>query len=151
MSTTDMTPTDFLNQGSGSGHPGVKFPEIGAEVKGTIVAEPKVVKTPNLSDGALEPKLVLEVLTEVETYVSDGNKGTTTVKDEIVAVWINKGWMSGALRDAVQKAGANGVFEGGRVHIRYSGDGEKKPGRTPAKLYEASYKAPPAGVPFADL
>lgn len=149
--TMNMTPTDFLNQGSGSSHPGVKFPEIGAEVKGTIVSDPKVVTTPNLNTGEPEPKLVLEVQTEVDTFVSDGNGGTTTVKDEVVAVWVNKGWQSGAVRDAVQKAGASAILNGGRIHIRYSGDGERKPGRHAPKLYEASYKAPTGGVGLDDL
>lgn len=149
--TTPMSPTDFLNQGSGSSYPGVKFPEIGAEVKGTIVADPRVVTTPNLNTGEPEPKLVLEVHTEVDTSVSDGNGGTRTANDEIVAVWVNKGWQSGAVRDAVQKAGATAVLNGGRIHIRYTADGEKKPGRHAPKLYEASYKPPAGGVNLDDL
>jgi hypothetical protein len=146
--------SDFLNQGSGSGYPGVKFNQVGDEVKGTIISDPRIVETPSLKDGAPEPKLVLEVHTEVDSVVSDGEGGDKTVTDEDVALWVRKGWMSGAVRDAVQKAGASNIEQGGRIHVKLVE--LRKPtkvGFNPTKIFEAVYKAPdkPSGVSLDDL
>lgn len=136
MSTEAM---EFLNTNSGgSGNPAVKFPTIGSSIKGVIVGTPRVVTTPSLDTGEPEKKLVIELC--------DDN-------GELWALWVKAGWMATAVRDAVTKAGATGLLEGGTLVVKYSADGEqKKAGLNPPKIYEAAYKPPaPTGVNVDDL
>lgn len=143
---------DFLNQGSGSSYPSVSFPEIGAEVKGRIVSEPRIVPTTPYGGGEPEDKLVVEIETTVDTNTPDGNGGYNTVKGETVALWVRKGWMLGAVREAVREAGRTTLDEGGTLHVRYTEDGERKPGKNPPKLFKAKYTPPAAGgVDLDDL
>lgn len=120
---------DFLNTSSGgSGYTSVTFPNIGDSVKGVIVGIPRVVETPNLNTGAPEKKLVIDL------QCDDG---------EMRTLWVRAGWMAGALKDAVAKAGVANIGEGGTLVMKYSANGEQtKPGFTPPKLYEAAYKPP---------
>lgn len=154
--TTDMSPSEFLAGGSGSGYPGVKWMKVGDEVRGTIISEPRVVTSPSLKDGSPEAKLVLEVRTEIDTRIGDrdADEGFRIVNDEDVAVWVRKGWMSGAVRDAVQESGASSIEEGGRISLKLVE--LRKPtqvGYSPTQIFEAKYKAPvkPAGVPLDEL
>lgn len=142
---------DFLNQGSGSSYPSVSFPDRGCEVKGRIVSVPRVVTSTNLNTGQPEDKLVVEIETEVDTHVGDGAGGYRTVNGEIVALWVRRGWMLGAVRDAVQEAKASSLDEGGVLHVRYTDDGERKPGKNPPKLYKAKYTPPAGGVNLDDF
>lgn len=142
---------DFLNQGSGSSYPSVSFPDPGAEVKGRIVSVPRIVSTPGFNGGEVEDKLVVEIETEVDTFTPDGDGGYRKVNGEIVALWVRKGWMLGAVRDAVSEAKASSIDEGGTLHVRYTGDGERKPGKNPPKLYKAKYTPPAGGVSLDDM
>jgi hypothetical protein len=154
MSTdTNLDPNDFLNSGSGSGYPGVKFPEIGAEVKGKLVSTPRVVPVTNDDDGTTENVLIIELDPGVDTWTGTKAKGYTTINGEPVALWVRrKGWMVGAIRDAVSEAGATGLAEGGELHVRYTGDGQaSKSTWTPPKLYKAKYTPPAQNVSLDDF
>ena len=155
--STPMSTSDFLAGGSGSGLPGVKWMRVGDEVRGTIITEPRVVETPSLKPGGgLEPKLVVEVRTEVDTRISDrdNEEGFRIVNGEDVAVWVRKGWMAGAVRDAVRAAGATSVEEGGKLSLKLIELRKPTtPGYSPTQIFEAKYKAPekPAGVDIDDF
>lgn len=148
---TNLDPNDFLNQGSGSGFPGVKFPEIGAEVKGKLVSKPRVVPVTN--DGETENVLIVEIHTTVDAYTGTKQAGYTKINDETVSLWVRrKGWLLGAIRDAVSEAGASGLEEGGELHVRYTADGQaSKATWTPPKLYKAKYTPPAGGVNLDDF
>jgi hypothetical protein len=55
--------------------------------------------------------------------------------------------MLSAIGAAVRAAGATSVDVGGTLAVAYTGESEAQPGRSPAKLYTAQYKAPNATVP----
>jgi hypothetical protein len=130
----------------------VKFPEIGAEVKGRIISKPRVVPVTD-DDGLTENVLIIEIHTDVDTWTGTKAKGYTTVKDEPVALWVRKkGWLLGAIRDAVSEAGAGGLEERAELHVRYTSDGQaSKSTWTPPKLYKAKYTPPAGGVSLDDL
>jgi hypothetical protein len=147
----------FLNSGSTSGLPGVKWMKVGDEVRGTIISEPRVVETQSLkAGGGMEAKLVLEVRTEVDTRITDSTNddGFRIVNGEDVAVWVRKGWMAGAVRDAVRAAEATSIEEGGKLSLKLVELRKPTtPGYSPTQIFEAKYKAPekPAGVSLDDL
>lgn len=119
---------DFLNQNSGgSGYQSVAFPNVGDSIKGVIVGIPRIVELRN-DDGELEKKLLIDL--------SDD-------QGEMWTLWVKRGWMAGALKDACVKAGVSNIAEGGTLAMKYTGDGEKKKaGWSAPKLYEAAYKPP---------
>jgi len=57
--------------------------------------------------------------------------------------------MQKAIADAVRQVGAPGLEVGGKLQVRYSGQGQAtRRGYDPPKLYTAKYKRPePAAVP----
>lgn len=148
----------FLDSASTSGLPGVKWMKVGDEVRGVIISEPRVVETKSLqAGGAMEAKLVLEVRTETDTRITDkeSDEGFRIVNGgEEVAVWVRKGWMAGAVRDAVRAAGATSVEEGGKLSLKLIELRKPTtPGYSPTQIFEAKYKAPekPAGVDIDDF
>lgn len=133
--------TDFLNQSSGSKYPSFKFTTVGDGVAGTIVEAPKMVTMPSLTPG--KPDDLFMVIS-----VQPNN---TVGEDAIVSVWVKKGYMAGAIADAVRAAGASELAEGGRIGIKFTAT---KPSKfpQPAKLFEAVYAAPvKSGLSLDDL
>jgi hypothetical protein len=128
--------SDFLKSSSGDLHPGFKFENVGDTIRGTICEEPRVVETPNLSDGKPEKKLVVAVQTDAgETW----------------SVWIRRGFMARAINDAIEAAGTTGLAEGGQIAVKYSEDRDTgKPSK--AKIFVAKYTPPaPSTVSVNDL
>lgn len=131
---------DLLN---GSGPPSFKFENIGDTVKGVITA----LATSQVTDFTSgEPK-----------HYNDGNPIMQIVitlrqaDDEEVRIFC-KPSAKVAIREAVQKAGADGLAEGGRLALQYSGnEPASKPGLNPKKLFTAEYQAPVASVSATDL
>lgn len=152
MSMDTRTVDDFLNESSGSSYPGVAFPQIGAEVKGLIVSEPRLVDVTN-DDGEVEQKMIVEIETIVDTWIGKKNN-YTQVNGEVVALWVKKGWMRSAIRDAVADSGAGRIQKGGTLHVKHTEEGvAKKSTFNPPKLFKAKYVAPVAntGVDLDDL
>lgn len=52
---------------------------------------------------------------------------------------------------AVRAAGASAVDVGGELAVAHTGLAKAKPGQSPAKLYQAEYRAPTASIPATDL
>lgn len=134
--------TDWLNKNSNSsGSAGVYFGTPGNVIKGKILEQPKAVET------QYGERLVIEIeCTGGDCLVgTEGSEGVAQV-GETYAIWVKGGAMARALREAIAAVGAAGLAEGGTVAIQYTGDGDKKPGKNPPKLYAAQYQAPVAAV-----
>lgn len=137
--------SDWLtNNSGGSGNPGVAFDDIGAKVKGTIAAEPRQVDT------QYGERLVIELIAADGCTATAGeNRAPITAGDEIT-LWVKPGAMARAIKEAIDNADAKGLEEGATIAVQYTGDGEKKPGKNPPKLYKAAYERPKAAVPVGD-
>lgn len=127
---------DFLRNNSGSKYPAFKFANVGDTAKGTICEQPKVIERPNLNDGQLEKQLIVNITQD------DG---------ETVTIWVRAGLMAAAIQQAVTEAGAEGLQEGGRLAVQFSGTRPSKFPQ-PAKEFTAQYAAPaPSSVAVGDL
>ena len=123
-----------------SGAASAKFEAIGATVTGTVVdfdmrdqTDFTTGKPLTWDDGNPRKQLVVTLQTEEQTEPDDDGKRRLFIK----------GQMQGAVRDAVQKAGANGLAKGGTLTVQYYADGEQaKRGFNPPKLYRAKYAEP---------
>ena len=126
---TDVT--DFLDQNTGDFNPGFKFTDPGDTCKGTVAGTPRVVDNEDLN-GRPQRSLVLDVDTEDGTF----------------ALWLPSGkGITRAVAKAVKDAGATALIEGGKLAVKYTGDGEpSKPGFNPPKLFESRYEAPKDSV-----
>lgn len=131
---------DWLNTNGGGGDSqssgNISFAEVGDTVVGTIETAPRLVTT------QYGDRLVLELSAlDGTTAAADGNQVTA---GDVVTVWVKPGAMARAITNAVRTAGCSGLEIGGKLAIKHSALGEKKPGRNPAKLYDAKYEAPAA-------
>lgn len=135
--------TDWLaGNAGGSGHPSMKFKDVGDHVVGRIEGLPRVVTSTNL-DGDEEESLVIDLaVTKASGVVGMGaGQEADAGEQEYVTVWVKKGAMARALRDAVLAAGADGLEDGGTLALKHHELGEqKKAGWNRPKLYQAEYK-----------
>lgn len=116
----------FLEQSSGSKYPAFKWGEIGTVLSGTIIEQPKVITRPNLNDGKPEDNLVIAIRT------AEGHE---------FSLWARKGFLAQALADAVKEAGASGLAEGGKLHVKHTEN--RDTGRPqPARVFKAKYEPP---------
>lgn len=142
---------DWLRQNSGSSYPAVAFETVGAVIAGKIIETPRVVDSE--FDGKSTQSLVVAVEATEGTTIRSGKADSrvdTAVGDK-VSIWIKAGAMATAVQKALSAASATGLQEGGTLAVQYTGDGERKPGKNPPKLYAAQYKAPVASVSLAGL
>jgi hypothetical protein len=92
-------------------------------------------------DGKPRMQLVVTLLTEEREDEDD---------DGLRRVYI-KGQMTKAVAEAVRKAGAKGIREGGRLVVRYVDDiPPAKRGLSPTKKYVAKYESPTQEVQVPD-
>lgn len=127
---------EFLKANSGSKYPAFKFQNVGDTAAGTIIDEPKVVERPNLNDGKLEKQLIINLQPD------NGEPGT---------LWVRAGLMAAAIQEAVNDVDAEGLQEGGRLAVQFSGTRPSKFPQ-PAKEFRAQYQAPqPSTVAVGDL
>lgn len=142
-------PNSFLMSG---GTPSAKFAEFGDQVAGEIITA-EVVPQLDYDTGAPmqwddgSPRLQLKVV-----LATDERDPARVDDDGHRAVYI-KTAMKAAVRDAVRKAGAQGVEPGGWLRIEYIGDGTpSNPRLHPPKKFGAEYQGPkPAAVSVEDL
>jgi hypothetical protein len=136
-----MSADDFFAGGT----PSAKFDTVGVTVAGIItrVGEPMQQRdfttgAPKVwDDGRPMMQLPVDVRTDLRDPDIDGDDGTR-------ALYI-KGELQKAVREAVRKASAKGLREGGHLSVTYTGDGvAKQRGMNPPKLYSAVYAAPTA-------
>lgn len=134
---------DWLNNNSGgSGNPGVYFAKIGDKVVGRINGLPKKVDT------EFGERLVVELVAVAgSTGVGKGKRGAdgAIVEGDEVTLWIKPGAQAAAIRDAIAKANASGLSDGGVLAVQFSDTRDTgKP--EPVKLYAAQYQAPVPAV-----
>lgn len=116
-----------------------KFPSIGTSVAGTITAvhppEPqRDFQTQQEIPGKTQVRIELQ--TEQRDPEIEFDDGSRTL--------YVKGWMTGAIGDALRKAGKKEPEIGGTLTVTYTGDGApSRPGFSGPKQFTATY-APPA-------
>jgi hypothetical protein len=145
-----------LNKYSGSGDklPGFTFARVGDGVKGTV-ARSALVETK--TDRGPVTKLVLEldVIQAKGGRVDKDGDFITAVHDipagERVAVWLPPGFGIGAVRDALEAAGASSIDDGATMTVKL--EERRDTGKPkPANVYSVVYEAPkPSGVSASDL
>ena len=139
---------DFLNANAGgSGYPSMKFENVGDHVVGTIEGLPRTVEGTNL-DGEPEQSLVIDLaVTKAQGFCGNSETRADASTASNVTVWVKKGAMARAVRDALNAAGASGLEDGGTFALTHTELGEqKKAGYNRPKLYRAEYKSPVAAV-----
>ena len=147
-------PNQFL---LATGVPSFKFTNIGAIAKGEIVSLDMQQQNDFESGAPLwwdeaktQPRMQLRIV--LATDERDGDD------DGRRAIYV-KGQMQAAVRDAIKKAGADKIEEGGTLAVKYDSDGEPPKSASgkplnPPKQFVAQYQPPsvtPAAVAVDDL
>jgi hypothetical protein len=146
---SDVNPNEWLLS---AGIRSASFQNVGDSIVGFIVRQPEVQQQRDFATG--EPKfwsdgnpmmqLRIVLMTEVRDPDDPEDSGER-------AVYI-RGNMQRAVAQAVRQAGARGLEVGGKLLIKYSGDGTaSQRGFNPPKLYEARYRPPsPEATPVPE-
>lgn len=115
-----------------------KFPAIGTTLSGTITAvHPPEPQTDFATKQPIAGKtqVRIELATELRDPDIDFDDGSRTL--------YIRGWMTGAIGEALRKAGAKEPQIGGTLSVTYTGDGTPpQPGFNGPKLYSANYTPP---------
>lgn len=137
-------PNAFLLGGGGKS---AKFENVGDSVTGSITQVPEVRQQTKLEDGTPltwdngDPKMQLVVSLQTELREDGDDDGIRKLYVKGSKDPASKS-MHAAVAAAVQQAGAKGLEVGGRLTVRYVGNGVAKTrGFNPPKQYEASYVA----------
>lgn len=168
MSTMNEA-ADFFGtySGEGGGAPGFRFVDVGDTVKGKIISMRQMDQTdfttgqPILDakrknpDGTPMVKKMLQIVLQTELRDWAGCKPGTDVNNQPLpgseddgtrAIYV-RGWMIGALSDAVREAEAKYPEVGGELAVRLSELAPSGKGN-PIKKYIAKYKKPSVGEDF---
>lgn len=123
----------------GSGARSAAFKEHGDRVWGTIMSSDLRQQT-DFDSGKLlfwddgNPRMQVRVMLLTELHEDDDDDG-------LRAVYI-KGAMQKAVNTALVTANAQGIEDGGKLLVQYTGDGEAQGRKNPPKLYYAKYEPP---------
>lgn len=127
------------------GVPATKFDQIGITLTGTISAPPEVQQQKDFTTGEPltwddgKPRQQIKVILD-----TDQRDPADAYDDGQRALYIKSGLMK-AVRTAIRAAGAKGMEVGGKLTVKYVGDGEPpKRGMNPPKQYSVVYEAPAA-------
>lgn len=117
-----------------------KFPTIGTTVSGTITAvHPPEPQRDFTTQQEIPGK------TQVRIELSTDQRDPDIEFDDGSRSLYVKGWLTGAIGDALRKAGATEPQIGGTLTVTYTGDGTpSRPGFNGPKQYSATYAAPAA-------
>lgn len=149
---------DFLFGGGGKA---AKFEKIGDTVEGQIT-DVKVTQQTSMEDntpltwpdGSPRMQLVIALQTNERTEGEDDD-GVRKLYAKGGKYEVAEGTgtsMKDAIGDAVKKAGAKTIEEGGKLTVGHSGMGKKtNRGFSAPKLYRAVYDPPKASVAASDL
>jgi len=120
-------PQDFLEQSTGSRYPAFKWEsKPGGVLSGTIIEPPRVISRPNLNTDEPEDNLIIAV---------------RTAEDHELSLWVRRGFLAQAIAEAVKEAGAAGLAEGGKLHVKHTEN--RDTGRPqPARVFKAKYEPP---------
>lgn len=146
MSTTQVDPNEWLMSG---GARSAKFETIGTVVKGVIVAAPELRQQTDFTTGALkfwdDGKPMMQLVVTVDT----GEKDPLEDDDDGLRSFYIKANLQVAVKDAIRKAGAKGLEVGGKLAVKYTGDGvAKTKGMSPPKQFSAQYTPAVAAEDF---
>lgn len=139
-----------------SGVPSFKFKQIGSTVKGQIISLDMQQQNDFESGAPLwwdeaktQPRMQLRIVLQTDEHDEEISND-----DGRRAIYV-KGQLQQAVRDAIKKAGADKIEEGGMLAVKYVADGKPpKKGLNPPKEYVAQYEPPavtPAAVAVDDL
>lgn len=139
--------SSWFRHSAGKTYPSVAFETHGAVIVGRIEDEPRVVVTKD-DNGTDVENLVINVVAMQGTNIRAGKAAErqAVTPNDMVSIWLKPGNIARAVFEAIKTAGATGLAEGGTLAIQYYGDGERKPGKSAPKLYNAQYQAPVATV-----
>jgi|SRR4029079_16333994 len=149
--------TDFLQGGGGKAF---KFEQLGDFVEGEItdveLSQQTDMETQaplTWSDGKPRMQLVVAIQTKLSEGENDDGIRKVYAKGGNYEVASGSGKsMKDAIYDAMKKAEAPTIVEGGWIKIAYTGEGKKtNRGFSAPKLYKAAYKAPVQSVAAEDL
>lgn len=136
---TTPTADQFL---MGGGVASAKFERVGDAITGTVHDAPEVRQQTDLSTG--QPKFwddgrpMMQLVVTLATSLRDDPDD-----DGLRRIYVKGKSLTDAVREAVRKAGGKGLEVGGRLTVRYTGDGaQTKKGFNPPKLYAAEYTRP---------
>jgi hypothetical protein len=135
----------FFSSGGGKG---AKFPTVGTTVTGTITA---VHPPENQTD--FETRQPIEGKFQVRIDLATDERDPADQFDDGSRTLYTKGWLIGAIGDAVRKAGAKEPAVGGTLTVSYTGNAPaSRPGINGAKQYSATYTPPVANqAPTAEF
>lgn len=159
---------DSHSGGGGGGAPSFKHVEVGDTVAGEIVSMRQMDQThysgplagqpiPDEKRGGNKKQLQIVLRTNLRNWAGcgdvpptdrDGNPQPPSEDEGMRAIYV-RGWMTGAVTDAVREAGAMYPDVGGQLAVRLIEAHDKK--KQNPKKYDAKYKAPAPGADmFAD-
>lgn len=137
-----MTQPSALTGFFSGGGKTAKFPSIGTTVTGviTMVHPPETQRdfqTQQEIPGKSQVRIELQ--TEDRDPDIDADDGSRTL--------YVKGWLTGAIGDALRKAGAKEPEAGGKLSVTYTQDGQpSRPGFSGPKMFCATYTPPTAST-----
>lgn len=131
-------PNSTLSGFFGGGGKAAKFPTIGTTITGTITAVHPPEPQRDFETGQDIPgktQVRIELATELRDPEIDFDDGSRTL--------YVRGWMTGAIGEALRKAGAKEPAAGGTLTVTYTEDGApSRPGLRGPKKYSATYTKP---------
>lgn len=143
-----INPNDLI---MGGGSKAARFDGVGVTVTGVIEDISAKQQTDFTTGEPLvwpngDPRMQVLVRMQTDLHEDADDDGVRTL-------YVKGKSLTGAVRDAVRKAGAKGLDVGGRLTVTYTGDGpQEKRGINPPKLYAADYTPPsPAAAANAAL
>ena len=160
----DSEVSDFFNNhggGGGGGAPSFKHVNVGDTVVGEIVSMREMDQThysgPNQGQpikdekrGGNKKQLQVVLRTELRNWQGcepskdmDGNPQPASEDEGMRAIYV-RGWMTGAVQDAVRKAGEKFPEVGGKLAVKLIEAHDTR--KQNPKKYEAKYKAPTPGA-----
>lgn len=126
--------------------PALKFATVGTEHTITVTDEPELRQQTDFDSGEplfwddarTQPRMQLVITGEVDESAREGGDD-----DGLRRLYV-KGELQKAMGQALRESGAKTIEPGGKVWVRYTGDGTASGRKNPPKLYKAAYKAPEA-------
>lgn len=126
----------------GGSVPAAKFESIGTEHTLTITDEPELRQQTDYDSGEPltwsdgKPRMQLVITGTVDESERTGSD------DDLLRRLYVKGELQKAVGQALRDAGAKTIETGGKLWVKYTGDGQAEKKKNPPKLYKAAYKAP---------
>jgi len=140
----DINPDEWLLS---TGIRSASFQNVGEFVVGLIARQPEVQQQRDFETGELKFWSDGNPMMQLRVVLTTDQRDPEDPEDSGERAVYIRGNMQRAVAQAVRAAGAKGLAVGGKLLIKYSGDGKAaRRGLNAPKLYEAKYR-PPASEP----